>query len=129
MRTNLPVTQEEYVLADDEVIVTRTDARGNITYANDGFLRSSGYSRDEVMGQPQNIVRHPDMPREAFADLWRTITAGDPWTALVKNRRKNGGYYWVKANVSPLESGRAITGYVSVRTKPSQTLPVTPPDR
>ena len=119
MRLNLPVTNEEYVLPEGEVIVTRTDTRGNITYANDAFIRSSGFSKDEVMGSPQNLVRHPDMPPAAFADLWATISSGKPWTAMVKNRRKTGGFYWVVANASPILEGGAITGYMSVRTKPT----------
>ena len=120
MRLNMPVTNEEYVLPDGEIIVTRTDLRGVITYANDAFGRSCEFSREETMGQPQNIVRHPDMPAEAFADLWRTIKAGRPWSGMVKNRRKSGGFYWVKANVTPMLEGGRMTGYMSVRTKPSR---------
>jgi aerotaxis receptor len=120
MRVNMPITNEEYVLPDGEVIVTRTDLRGVITYANDAFARSCQFSREETMGQPQNIVRHPDMPVDAFADLWRTIKAGRPWSGMVKNRRKNGGFYWVKANVTPMLEGGGVTGYMSVRTKPSR---------
>jgi aerotaxis receptor len=119
MRINQPVTGEEYVLPDGEVIITRTDLDSRITYANQAFLSSSGFSLQECIGEPQNIVRHPDMPREAFADLWKTIRSGKPWTGIVKNRRKNGGYYWVRANVTPIvESGRAV-GYMSVRVKPT----------
>ena len=114
------VTDHEYVMPDGEVIVTRTDPDSRITYANQAFLDSSGYSLEECMGQPQNIVRHPDMPKEAFADLWRTIRARKPWTGLVKNRRKNGGFYWVRANVTPIIEGGAIVGYMSVRVKPSR---------
>jgi len=120
MRINTPVTNEEYVLPEGEVIVSRTDPKGRITYVNEAFIRSSGFSRDESMGQPQNFIRHPDMPPEAFADLWITIKAGKPWSALVKNRRKNGGFYWVMANVTPMVEGGRITGYMSVRTKPSR---------
>ena len=116
------VTDHEYVMPDGEVIVTRTDPDSRITYANQAFLDSSGYSLEECMGQPQNIVRHPDMPKEAFADLWRTIRARKPWTGLVKNRRKNGGFYWVRANVTPIIEGGAIVGYMSVRVKPSRAL-------
>lgn len=119
MRNNQPVTDEEYVLPDGEVIITRTDLDSRITYANQAFLTSSEFSLEECIGEPQNIVRHPDMPREAFADLWKTIKNGKPWTGIVKNRRKNGGYYWVRANVTPIvEQGRAV-GYMSVRVKPT----------
>jgi aerotaxis receptor len=120
MRVNLPVTSEEYVLPEGEVIVTRTDLKGRITYANDAFLRSSGFTRQELLGKAHNIVRHPDMPPAAFADLWETIKAGKPWSALVKNRRKDGGFYWVRANVTPIvEEGKPV-GYVSMRTKPAR---------
>ncbi|KAF7957171.1 hypothetical protein AWV80_37150 [Cupriavidus sp. UYMU48A] len=84
MRLNLPVTDEEYRLPSDEVIITRTDAQGNIEYANQAFFRSSGYDRAEIIGQPQNIIRHPDMPAAAFADMWATIRAGTPWTGVVR---------------------------------------------
>ena len=110
----------EYVLDENEVIITRTDTKSYITYANDGFIRSSGFSLEEIMGQPQNMVRHPDMPKAAFADLWKTIQAGKPWTGIVKNRRKNGGFYWVRANVTPILTDGRITGYLSVRLKPSR---------
>jgi aerotaxis receptor len=119
MRVNLPVTNEEYVLPAGEVIITRTDVQSRITYANQAFLTSSGFSLEECMGQPQNIVRHPDMPPEAFADLWRTIKAGLPWAGIVKNRRKNGGFYWVRANVTPIVERGEIVGYMSVRVKPT----------
>ncbi|HEY0887157.1 MAG TPA: PAS domain S-box protein, partial [Ramlibacter sp.] len=85
MRVNLPVTDDEYVLPDGEVIVSRTDLRGVLTYVNEAFLRSSGFARDELIGRAHNIIRHPDMPPEAFADLWQTIGAGRPWSAMVKN--------------------------------------------
>lgn len=120
MRVNLPVTSEEYVLPDGEVIVTRTDLKGRITYANDAFLRSAGFTREELLGKAHNIVRHPDMPPAAFADLWVTIQAGQPWSALVKNRRKDGGFYWVRANVTPIVENGTPVGYVSMRTKPDR---------
>jgi aerotaxis receptor len=120
MRVNTPVTQNEYIMEDGKTIVSSTDLQGNINYANPYFLEVSGFTEDEVMGAPQNIVRHPDMPVEAFADLWATIKAGMPWTGLVKNRCKNGDYYWVLANVTPvIEQGKQV-GYLSVRTKPSR---------
>lgn len=119
MRINEPINNEEYVLPDGEVIITRTDSGGRITYANQAFLASSGFALEECLGQPQNLVRHPHMPREAFEDMWRTIRAGKAWTGIVKNRRKNGGFYWVRANVTPmLEGGRSV-GYMSVRVKPT----------
>ena len=120
MRVNLPVTLEEYVLPEGEVIVTRTDLKGRITYANDAFVRSSGFTREELLGKAHNIVRHPDMPPAAFLDLWETIKTGQPWSALVKNRRKDGGFYWVRANVSPIVDEGRIVGYTSVRTKPER---------
>lgn len=120
MRANGPVTNAEYVLPDDEVIITHTDATSRITYANPAFLGSSEFSLEECIGQPQNIVRHPDMPKEAFADLWETIRAGRSWTGIVKNRRKSGGFYWVRANVTPMMDRGQIVGYMSVRVKPSR---------
>ncbi|WP_027794752.1 methyl-accepting chemotaxis protein [Paraburkholderia acidipaludis] len=120
MRINVPITDHEYVLSQDEVIITRTDSTGVIEYANEAFLCASGFSRDEVIGAPQNIVRHPDMPAEAFEDLWRTIRNGRPWSGVVKNRRKDGGFYWVLANVTPAMRDGEATGYVSVRTRPAE---------
>ena len=120
MRVNLPVTLEEYVLPEGEVIVTRTDLKGRITYANEAFVRSSGFTREELLGKAHNIVRHPDMPPAAFLDLWETIKTGQPWSALVKNRRRDGGFYWVRANVSPIVDEGRIVGYTSVRTKPER---------
>lgn len=120
MRLNLPVTQNEYVLQAGMSIVSTTDLLGNINYVNPYFIEVSGFSREELLGASQNIVRHPDMPAQAFADLWQTIQAGKPWSGMLKNRCKNGDFYWVLANVTPvIEQGRAI-GYMSVRTKPSR---------
>jgi aerotaxis receptor len=110
----------EYVLPDDEVIITHTDPTSRITYANQAFLASSQYALEECLGRPQNIVRHPDMPKEAFADLWATIRSGKSWTGIVKNRRKYGGYYWVRANVTPMMENGRIVGYMSVRVKPTR---------
>ncbi|NVM76668.1 aerotaxis receptor [Duganella sp. SG902] len=120
MRVNSPVTQKEFIMEDGRTIVSSTDLQGNINYANPYFIEVSGFTEEELIGAPQNIVRHPDMPVEAFADLWRTIRSGTPWTGLVKNRCKNGDFYWVLANVTPvIEHGKPV-GYLSVRTKPSR---------
>ncbi|OYO32609.1 chemotaxis protein [Janthinobacterium sp. PC23-8] len=116
----MPVTQQEYILNEGMTIVSTTDLQGNINYANQYFIEVSGFSESELLGAPQNILRHPDMPAEAFADLWRTIQSGMPWTGMVKNRCKNGDYYWVLANITPvIENGRPV-GYMSVRTKPTR---------
>ena len=120
MRSNMPVTNDEYVLPDGEVIISRTDIKGRISYVNESFVQSSGFSREDAMGKAHNIVRHPDMPPVAFEDLWNTIKEGQPWSALVKNRRKDGGFYWVRANVTPMVENGQISGYMSVRTKPGR---------
>ncbi|WP_137171618.1 PAS domain-containing methyl-accepting chemotaxis protein [Massilia sp. HP4] len=120
MRLNTPITDNEYQLADGKTIVSTTDLQGNIRYANPYFVQVSGFTEEELIGAPQNILRHPDMPVEAFADMWQAIRAGQPWSGMVKNRCKNGDYYWVSANVTPvLENGQAV-GYMSVRTKPTR---------
>jgi aerotaxis receptor len=120
MRMNTPVSNIEYALSDTESIVSTTDLRGNITYANPYFIQVSGYTKEELIGAPQNILRHPDMPAEAFADLWSTIKRGQSWTGMVKNRQKNGNFYWVLANVTPVMENGSPVGYMSVRVKPSR---------
>ncbi|QGZ40334.1 methyl-accepting chemotaxis sensory transducer with Pas/Pac sensor [Pseudoduganella flava] len=121
MRKNLPVTNREVDLDDDQAIVSKTDLDGNIVYVNPYFIHISGFAEEELIGAPQNIVRHPDMPAEAFTDLWTSIKGGMPWTGIVKNRCKNGDHYWVKANITPIrDQGRTI-GYMSVRTKATRT--------
>ena len=120
MRTNLPVTQREYEIADDVTLMSTTDTQSHITYCNGAFVQVSGFEKEELLGQPHNTVRHPDMPAQAFADMWGTLKAGESWTALVKNRRKNGDHYWVRANAAPVLRGGQVTGYMSVRTKPSR---------
>ena len=120
MRINPPITQDEYVLNEVITIVSTTDLQGNINYANQYFIEVSGSSAMELLGATKNILRHPDMPAEAFADMWETIKTGMPWTGMVKNRCKNGDFYWVFANITPvIENGRPI-GYMSVRTKPTR---------
>lgn len=121
MRKNLPVTNHEVVMRDDQVIISSTNLKGIITEVDQDFIDISGFSRDELIGKNHNLIRHPDMPPSAFQWLWDTIRAGKPWTGIVKNRCKNGDYYWVQANVAPLIEHGQITGYVSVRTKPAQS--------
>src|SRR5258706_10705977 len=120
MRNNQPVTQHEYEFPSSQMLVSATDLKGRIQYCNPAFIAVSGYMREELIGQPHNLIRHPDMPREAFADMWTTIRAGRPWSALVKNRRKNGDHYWVRASVTPVVENGAVAGYLSVRVKPSR---------
>ena len=120
MRVNLPTTNNEYELREGVSLVSRTDIKGRITYANPAFMEASGFTEAELIGSAHNIVRHPDMPTEAFADLWSTLNEGLPWTGLVKNRRKNGDYYWVLANVTPVRANGVTSGYMSVRGKPSR---------
>ncbi|MGR9014356.1 MAG: methyl-accepting chemotaxis protein [Gammaproteobacteria bacterium] len=117
MKINKQVTDVEHILTDSDSIVSNTDLKGVITYINDTFIRISGYSRQELMGVSHNIVRHPDMPPEAFADLWRSMKAGRPWSGIVKNRCKNGDYYWVLANAAPIHENDRVVGYMSVRSK------------
>jgi aerotaxis receptor len=120
MRNNGPVTDREQGFDAGTMLVSMTDSKGRITYANAAFVQISGFSLDELLGKAHNLVRHPHMPAEAFEDMWRTIQAGRPWTALVKNRCKNGDHYWVRANVTPvMEQGESI-GFLSVRTLPSR---------
>ena len=119
MRTNQPVTQRAFPYPADATLMSTTDVDSRLTYANEAFIGVSGFTNDELIGQPHNIVRHPDMPREAFADMWATLKSGTAWTALVKNRRKDGDHYWVRANATPIVRGGRVVGYMSVRTKPS----------
>jgi len=120
VRTNLPITGIEYRMQEGQSIVSTTDTKGRITYVNPSFVEVSGFSEAELLGKAHNIVRHPDMPPEAFADLWQTLQAGRPWTGMVKNRRKNGDFYWVVANVVPVRENGAVSGYMSVRTTPTR---------
>jgi PAS domain S-box-containing protein len=120
MKKNLPVTQREIDYSESLVFVTKTDTKGIITYANDSFVATSGFSREELIGTNHNIVRHPDMPEWAFADLWATVKGGHPWRGIVKNRAKNGDHYWVRANVSPIMKNGNVVGYISLRKKPTR---------
>lgn len=120
MKINMPVTQKEVLLSAGQAIVSKTDLKGQITYVNQVFLEISGFTEDELIGQSHNIVRHPDMPPEAFADLWAVLKEERPWTGLVKNRCKNGDHYWVLANATPIFENGIVTGYMSVRTAPAR---------
>ncbi|WP_290697561.1 methyl-accepting chemotaxis protein [Vreelandella indica] len=119
MRTNLPITQVEYSYASDDLLISRTNLKGEITYANPAFVAVSGFELEELLGANHNLVRHPDMPPAAFKDFWETIQQGKPWSGLVKNRRKNGDHYWVRANAMAIQENGHIVGYASLRTKPS----------
>ncbi|WP_374595208.1 methyl-accepting chemotaxis protein [Aquabacterium sp.] len=120
MRLNLPVTGQEREFSEQDMLVSMTDRQGVITHCNAAFTRVAGYSCDELLGQPHNIIRHPDMPPEAFKDMWNTVGNGRQWSGIVKNRAKNGGHYWVQAHVTPLMEHGKPMGYLSVRTKPSR---------
>jgi aerotaxis receptor len=120
MRLNLPVSAQEFPFPQGETLVSTTDLKGRILYCNPAFIAVSGYTREELLGQPHNMIRHPDMPEEAFRDMWDTIAIGKPWSAAVKNRRKDGSHYWVMANVTPLMRGQQPMGYMSVRTEASR---------
>ncbi|ARP96564.1 methyl-accepting chemotaxis protein [Bordetella genomosp. 13] len=120
MRKNLPVTGREYPFPKGRTLVSTTDTKGRILYCNPAFVEVSGFSKEELLGQPHNVIRHPDMPEEAFRDMWATISSGRPWSAAVKNRRKNGDFYWVMANAAPLLEDGETVGYMSVRTEPTR---------
>ncbi|MDC6165835.1 methyl-accepting chemotaxis protein [Paucibacter sp. XJ19-41] len=120
MRNNLPVTSREYPFPSGQSLVSTTDLKGRILHCNAAFVTVSGFERSELLGQPHNLRRHPDMPEEAFRDMWATIGAGLPWSGLVKNRRKNGDFYWVQANVTPLLEGDRPVAYMSVRSEASR---------
>ena len=119
MRINEPVTNNEVTYSDDDLLISKTDTKGIITYCNEVFMRIAGFEESELLGKNHNMVRHPDMPPEAFQDLWDTVREGKEWHGIVKNRCKNGDYYWVDATVTPdvdSSTGR-ITGYMSARRR------------
>lgn len=120
MRNNGHVTGVERFLEDGEYIVSKTDLKGRLVYVNRPFIEISGFTEQELLGAPHNIIRHPDMPSEAFADLWRSLRSGKSWRAMVKNRCKNGDHYWVEANANPIWDGDQIVGYMSLRVRPTR---------
>lgn len=115
MRLNEPVTQREYRFEHTERLISATDKHGRITHCNDAFQRVSGYEREDLIGQPHNLIRHPDMPPEVFKEMWDTLKAGEIWMGLVKNRRADGDHYWVSAFVTPVHENGTLIGYESVR--------------
>jgi len=118
MRDNGPVTQREVIMGDDSIIVSKTDDKGRIQFVNKDFIDISGFKEEELIGQPHNLIRHSDMPPEAFKDLWNDLSSGKPWSGYVKNRVKNGDHYWVHANAMPVIEGGRVTGFISIRNKP-----------
>jgi aerotaxis receptor len=118
MRNNQPVTQREVSLGPQQKLISTTDSRGVITYCNDAFVEISGFNKADLIGAPQNIVRHPDVPSAIFAHMWAALKQGKPWMGIVKNRSRNGDHYWVNAYVTPIFEGSQIVGYESVRVKP-----------
>ena len=119
MRNNQPITQRERTFPAQQRLISTTNAKGVITYCNDAFIEISGFSREELMGAPHNLVRHPDVPAAVFAHMWQTLKQGQPWMGIVKNRCKSGDHYWVNAYVTPIFDNDQVVGFESVRVKPS----------
>ncbi|CAM5350039.1 methyl-accepting chemotaxis protein [Eoetvoesiella caeni] len=119
MRKNLPITNVETKVRSDQYLISKTDMKGRLIYANPAFIEVSGFHRDELIGKAHNVIRHPDMPPAAFADLWECLKANKPWLGVVKNRRKDGGFYWVLANAYPVWENGEVTCYASVRVQAS----------
>jgi len=120
MAVAVHVANVETVLPENVFIYSQTNLKGVIVEANEAFAQISAYRREDMIGKPHNMVRHPDMPKEAFADMWRSLKAGRPWQGVVKNRRSDGGYYWVLANVSPVRENGRVVGFQSLRSKPTR---------
>lgn len=114
------VTDIESPFPEGRLIVSRTDPEGIITHVNQSFVDMSGYTKEELLGAPHYILRHPDMPPVAFKGLWDTLASGEKWQGYVKNLRKDGGFYWVKATVIANIRDNKVVGYTSVRRKPSR---------
>nr|WP_255554947.1 methyl-accepting chemotaxis protein [Moritella sp. 24] len=119
MKINMPITDTEQFMKEGDILVSKTDLKGSITFVNRAFIELSGFTEAELLRKSHSIVRHPDMPPAAFKDLWETIQQGNPWTGIIKNRVKNGDFYWVVANVIPIKKNGQVIEYMSVRTKPT----------
>ena len=119
MRNNLPVSTIERDFPSSQRLISATDPSGRIMYCNDEFVSVSGYTREELIGSPHNLVRHPDMPVPVFELMWGYLKAGKSWMGIVKNRCKNGDFYWVNAYVTPIFDNGKVIGYESVRVKPT----------
>lgn len=113
-------TDTQFYLQNTMMIFSRTDTRGFINHVNPAFIEASGWTKEELIGKPHYILRHPHMPAAAFADLWSTVQAGNQWTGCVKNLRKDGGYYWVRAVVTPIYEDDRLVGFNSARRKIDQ---------
>ena len=111
---------KEIKLSKNTMIVSETNSKGKIVYANEDFCKIAGFTKNEIIGKHHNIVRHEDMPKEAFKDLWRTIKKGQTWKGIVKNTTKDGGYYWVNATAYPVKKRDGKLRYISVRVKPTK---------
>jgi len=119
MNEVVPIDEEYFF--DDTAIISQTDLKGVITYANRAFAQVSAYSVSELVGKPHNIVRHPDMPKVVFEKMWSTLKAGQVWNGLVKNLRKDGRYYWVDSEILPIKDhNNNITGYIAARKAASR---------
>ncbi|NQY22767.1 MAG: PAS domain-containing protein [Campylobacteraceae bacterium] len=110
---------KEIKLSKNTMIVSETNSKGHIIYANSDFCKISGFTKEELIGKPHSMVRHEDMPRAAFKDLWKTVQKGKTWKGIVKNLCKNGDYYWVNATAYPVEKSNGKHRFISVRIKPT----------
>jgi PAS domain S-box-containing protein len=117
-------SESEYFMADDEILISSTDLKGTITFANDSFYKVAEYGAGELVGKPHSTIRHPDMPKTAFADLWEVIKSGKLWQGYVCNISKNGRIYWVKATAFPCYKNGKICGFLSIREKPEKEMVV-----
>lgn len=117
---NRPAPIDEEFEFENGLIVSSTDLKGIITYANRKFCEISGYTKEELTGKNHNVVRHPDMPKAAFKELWDTVQSGKEWTGIVKNLRKDGRYYWVYSHIAPVVKDGSIVGYTAARRPASE---------